>query len=81
MLWHGQKALPHSSTTMTTTENGTMRLNTNPINRLDQENTNGDQQENFYHTLTPFTNQSQYGEHDSHSCTMNPSGMSKQIQC
>jgi hypothetical protein len=32
------------------------------MNRLDNENLN-DTQENFYHTLTPFTTQSQYGEH------------------
>ena len=37
-------------------DNGTKRLNTNPMNRLDNENRN-DQQENFYHTLTPFNNQ------------------------
>jgi hypothetical protein len=38
-----------------------MRLNNNPLNRLDNENTN-DTQENFYHTLTPFSTHSQYGE-------------------
>ncbi len=64
ILWNGQTPLPHTSTT-TTTENGTIRLNTNPMNRLDNENLN-DTQENFYHTLTPFSTHSQYGEH---SCT------------
>lgn len=61
ILWNGQPPLIHN----TSTDNGTIRLNTNPMNRLDNENLN-DPQENFYHTLTPFTTQSQYGEH---SCT------------
>ena len=43
------------STAITTTENGTMRLNTNPMNRLDNENIN-DTQENFYHTLISIKN-------------------------
>ncbi len=59
ILWNGQ-------TPPTTTDNGTIRLNTNPMNRLDNNETLNDAQENFYHTLTPFTTQSQYGEH---SCT------------
>jgi len=37
-------------------ENGTIRLSTNPMNHLDGENL----QENFYHTLTPFSTHSQY---------------------
>lgn len=74
MLWHGQAPLPHSSTTMTTTENGTIRLNTNPMTRLDNE-ANGDAQENFYHTLTPFSTHSQYGEQEPHTCTLNQPGM------
>lgn len=67
ILWNGQPTLSHNKTATTTaTDNGTIRLNTNPMNRLDNDNSN-DQQENFYHTLTPFTTtQSQYGEH---SCT------------
>ncbi|CAF3480642.1 unnamed protein product [Rotaria sp. Silwood1] len=67
ILWNGQNPLPHSSTGITTTDNGTMRLNTNPMNRLDNENTT-DTQENFYHTLTPFTTHSPYEEH---ACTLN----------
>jgi hypothetical protein len=47
--------LAHNSTI---NENGTIRLNTNPMNRLDNENL----QENFYHTLTPFSVHSQYEE-------------------
>jgi hypothetical protein len=39
-------------------ENGTIHLNTNPMNHLDNENI----QENFYHTLTPFSTHSQYEE-------------------
>ena len=65
ILWTGQGPLPHSSTATTTMENGTIRLNTNPMNRVDSENLN-DGQENFYHTLTPFS--SQYEEH---SCAHN----------
>ncbi|CAF4591733.1 unnamed protein product, partial [Rotaria magnacalcarata] len=53
LRWNGQNALPHSSTAVTSSDNGTIRLNTNPMNRLDNENIN-DTQENFYHTLTPF---------------------------
>lgn len=73
LLWHGKGLLPHSSTTMTTAENGTMRVNTNPMNQHDVEN-NGENQENFYHTLTPFTNQSQYGEHEPRPCGFNQPG-------
>lgn len=69
--WNGQNILPHSSTAITTADNGTMRLNTNPMNRLDNENI-ADAQENFYHTLTPFTGHSQY---DEHACTTNQSSM------
>jgi hypothetical protein len=39
----------------TINENGTIRLNTNPID-------NEHMQENFYHTLSPFTTHSQYEE-------------------
>jgi hypothetical protein len=40
-------------------ENGnTICLNTNPMNHLDNENI----QENFYHTLTPFSTHSHYEE-------------------
>ncbi|CAF4321412.1 unnamed protein product, partial [Rotaria sordida] len=46
-------------------ENGTIRLNINPINRLDNENI----QENFYHTLTPFNSHSQYEECRSPTCS------------
>ncbi|CAF1225912.1 unnamed protein product, partial [Rotaria sordida] len=67
ILWNGQNPLPHSSTGITTTDNGTIRLNTNPMNRLENENTN-DTQENFYHTLTPFSTHSHYEEH---ACTHN----------
>ena len=42
----------------TVNENGTIRLNTNPMAHLDNEN----MQENFYHTLTPFSLHSQYEE-------------------
>jgi hypothetical protein len=78
ILWNGQTPLPHSSTIVTTTDNGTMRLNTNPMTRLDNENIT-DAQENFYHTLTPFSTQSQYEEH---SCTHNqPSMLSKLVFC
>jgi hypothetical protein len=42
----------------TVNENGTIRLNTNPMTHLDNEN----MQENFYHTLTPFSLHSQYEE-------------------
>ncbi|CAF4155558.1 unnamed protein product [Rotaria socialis] len=62
ILWNGQNALPHSSTAITSTDNGTIRLNTNPMSRLDNENIN-DTQENFYHTLTPFNSHGQYEEH------------------
>jgi hypothetical protein len=78
MLWNGQTTpLPHNSTaipTATTTENGTIRLNMNPMNRLDNENLN-DGQENFYHTLTPFN--SQYEEH---SCVHNQPSMILRIK-
>ena len=47
--------LPHNPTR---NENNTMRLNTNPMNRLDNEN----MQENFYHTVTPFHSHGQYEE-------------------
>ena len=67
ILWNGQPPLPHSSTT-TTTDNGTMRLNSNPMNRLDNETTTNDTQDNFYHTLTPYSTHSPY---DDHSCTFN----------
>jgi hypothetical protein len=64
ILWNGQTPLPHSSTAITTaTDNGTIRLNTNPMNRLDNNENIIDNQENFYHTLTPFSTQSQYEEH------------------
>lgn len=43
------------------TEPGTMRLNTNPMHHLDQESLL-EKQENFYHTLTPFTCTSHYEE-------------------
>ncbi|CAF1157581.1 unnamed protein product [Adineta steineri] len=66
ILWNGQTAIPHSSTT-TTTDNGTIRLNPNPMNRLDNEKTT-DTQDNFYHTLTPYGPHSQYEEH---SCAFN----------
>lgn len=71
ILWNGQTHLPHSSTGMTSTtlENGTMRLNANPLNRIEHEKLN-ETQENFYHTLTPFN--SQYEEH---SCAQNQSSM------
>ena len=67
ILWNGQTHLPHSSTEgkTTTMENGTIRLNTNPMNRVDHDKLN-EAQENFYHTLTPFN--SQYEEH---SCASN----------
>jgi hypothetical protein len=42
----------------TINENGTIHLNTNPMTHLDNENI----QENFYHTLTPFSLHSQYEE-------------------
>jgi hypothetical protein len=58
ICWNG---LPHI-------ENGTIRLNTNPIYRLDNENL----QENFYHTLTPFSTHSQYEECQSHNYSRNP---------
>ncbi|CAF1666400.1 unnamed protein product, partial [Adineta ricciae] len=67
MLWNGQPPLPHSSTT-TTTDNGTMRLNPNPMNRLDNTNNTNDPPDNFYHTLTPYSTHSPYEEH---SCTFN----------
>ncbi|UJR15975.1 hypothetical protein I4U23_002894 [Adineta vaga] len=51
----------------TINENGTLRLNSNPMNRLDNENT----QENFYHTLTPFNIHNQYEECQSHACSRN----------
>ncbi|CAF4515098.1 unnamed protein product, partial [Rotaria sp. Silwood1] len=54
--------LPHNSII---NENGTIRLNINPINRLDNENI----QENFYHTLTPFHAHSQYEECRSPTCS------------
>ena len=44
-------------------ENGTIRLNANPLHRLLDD----DHQENFYHTLTPFTCHSPYE-------SRNPSG-------
>jgi len=47
--------LTHNSTI---NENRTIHLNTNPMNRLDNENI----QENFYHTVTPFSTHSQYEE-------------------
>ncbi len=71
ILWNGKTPLPHSSTVITTADNGTMRLNTNPMNRLDNENIT-DTQENFYHTLTPFSTHSQYEEHP---CTLNHQSM------
>jgi hypothetical protein len=74
MLWHGQTVLPHSSTTMTTTDNETIRLNANPMNRLDNDHVHHDAQENFYHTLTPFHTHGQFAEHESHTCTLNQSG-------
>lgn len=43
---------------LTRNENNTIHLNTNPIDHLDNEN----MQENFYHTLTPFSTHSQYEE-------------------
>lgn len=72
ILWNGQTHLPHSSTaiTNTTIDNGTIRLNTNPMNRMDNDKIN-DGQENFYHTLTPFNNQ-----YDEHSCGQNQPSMS-----
>ncbi|CAF3138607.1 unnamed protein product [Rotaria socialis] len=48
-------------------ENGTIRLNINPINRLDNDNT----QENFYHTLTPFNSYGPYEEYRSTACSYN----------
>ncbi|CAF2401516.1 unnamed protein product [Rotaria sp. Silwood2] len=54
-------------------ENGSIRLNINPINRLDNENT----QENFYHTLTPFNAHSQYEECRSPSCSYKQTGIQK----
>ena len=42
----------------TINENGTIRLSTNPMAHLENENI----QENFYHTLTPFSLHSQYEE-------------------
>jgi hypothetical protein len=41
------------------------------MNRLDNENLN-DTQENFYHTLTPF---STHGPYEEHSCSLNPPSM------
>ncbi|CAF0826168.1 unnamed protein product [Adineta steineri] len=56
--------LLHNSTM---NENGTIHLNTNPMNQLDNENP----QENFYHTLTPFNTHNQYEECQSHGCSRN----------
>lgn len=67
ILWNGPPPLPHSSTAITTTtENGTMRLNPNPMSRIDAENAN-EPQDNFYHTLTPYSTHSPYEEH---ACTL-----------
>lgn len=79
LLWNGQNQLPHSTTTVTSTENGTMRLSANPMNRVDNENIN-EAQENFYHTLTPFNPHSPYEEH---SCPHNQSSMleKNEINC
>jgi hypothetical protein len=65
MYCHG---LLHNSTI---NENGTIRLNTNPMNRLDNENT----QENFYHTLQPFNPHNQYEECQSHIYSRNQTGI------
>lgn len=54
----------------TINENGTIHLNTNPMNRVDNENN----QENFYHTLTPFNTHGQYDECQSHACGRNQPG-------
>ena len=67
LLWNRQNALPHTSTAITTTENGIMHLNANPINDLDNENTT-DMPENFYHTLTPF---STHGQYEEYPCLLN----------
>ncbi|CAF1508156.1 unnamed protein product [Adineta ricciae] len=53
----------------TINENGTLRLNSNPMNRLDNDNT----QENFYHTLTPLNAHGHYEDCQSHTCSRNHS--------
>lgn len=53
----------------TINEHGTLRLNSNPMNRLDNDNT----QENFYHTLTPLNAHGHYEDCQSHTCSRNHS--------
>ena len=55
---------PVLSTNPTAVETGTLRLNANPMSQLD------DKQENFYHTLTPFSCSSHYEECQSHPCSI-----------
>jgi hypothetical protein len=68
LLWHG---LPSNSNTA---EHGTIRLNTNPMHRLDNESLM-DKSENFYHTLTPFNCSSQYDDCQAHTFSRNAPGI------
>lgn len=60
--------LPHDATV---NENGTIRFNINPMSHLDNDNI----QENFYHTVSPFSLHNQYEECRSHTCLYNQTGM------
>ena len=53
-------------------DNSTMRLHTNPIHRCENEKL----QENFYHTLNPF---STHGQYEEHACKHNQPSMSLRI--
>ena len=64
IVWHG---LPLNSVT---SGNGTLRLNTNPINHLENDNAT-DRQENFYHTLAPLAS---YGESQGYTSSRIPTG-------
>lgn len=68
LFWQGRTTANPS-----TTDNGTIRLNTNPMHRLDDDNPM-DKQENFYHTLTPFSCHTQYEDCQSQTCSRNPTG-------
>lgn len=57
---------PNVSMNGTNIENGTMRLNTNPINRLEDDNII-DKQDNFYHTVAPFSCSTQYEDFPSNT--------------
>ena len=74
LFWQGR-----ATGNSTTTDNGTIRLNTNPMHRLDDENPM-DKQENFYHTLTPFTCHTQYEDCQSQTCSRNPTGRHRSYQ-